>query len=75
MIDMAITSVFANLMELQKQLEGKKEENVVIVECFDKKRYNKAVTQYSKIHKALSKKAEMKSEKEYEEKKKEQLNF
>lgn len=75
MIDMAITSVFTNLMELQKQLEGKKEENVVIVECFDRKRYNKAVTQYSKIHKALSKKAEVKKEKEYEEKKKEQLNF
>ena len=75
-VDMAVSSVLVNLLQMQAQLTGKKvDENIVIVECFDKPRYAKAIEQYPKIHKALAKKAALKKQKEYEEKKKEQLNF
>ena len=61
---------------MQAQLTGKKQEEiVVIVECFDKALYDKATAQYPKIKKALAERAEMKKQKDYEDKKKEQLNF
>lgn len=75
-VDTAISAVLSNLVQMQAQLTGKKQEEiVVIVECFDKALYDKATAQYPKIKKALAERAEMKKQKDYEDKKKEQLNF
>lgn len=75
-IDMAISSIMANFIQMQAQFAGQQpEESVVIIECFDKALYDKAIEQYPKIHNALAQKAEMKKQKEYDDNKKEQLNF
>ena len=76
LIDMAVTSVLSNFLQMQAQLNGQRaDENVVIIECFDKALYARAMEQYPKIQAALAKKAERKKQEDYEQKKREQLNF
>lgn len=51
------------------------QENIILVECFDKKLYQKAITQYPKIRKTLDDRKAQKTKIDYGKKKSQQLNF